>query len=146
MSDGFLGIFELFLGVYLLYGAVTAKGQFYKTDNVKKGMEEKYKKTIRLFCVLLGIPMTINGVFGTFVKGPLKDAQLLDLLDLLTKITFVLWILSFIGVIVLFILVFKMTDRTKAAQPGGSGKPAPRAAFEFDEEEINNKPGKPNKK
>lgn len=141
-GSGFLNIFELFLGVYMLYGAVTAKGQFYKTDNVKKGMEEKYKKIIRLFCVLLGIPMTIIGAFGTFIKGAMTDMALLELLN---KVIFALWILSFIGVIILFVLVFRMTDRTKTSKPGGSGKPAPRAAFEFDEEEINNKPGKPNK-
>ena len=142
MSDGFLGIFELFLGVYMFYGAATAKGQFYKTDNVKKGMEEKYKKTIRLFCIILGIPMTFNGAFGTFIKGVMKDEALRELL---TKVTFGLWIFSFIGVIILFILVFRMTDRTKVDRPG-SGKPALSSAFEFDEEEINNKPGKINKK
>lgn len=56
--DGFTQIFDLcmaFAGVYMLYSAVTGAGSLFKTETVKKGLEEQYKKYMRLFCIFGGV-------------------------------------------------------------------------------------------
>lgn len=59
-------LFDLFLvlaGFYMLYGAFTRKGSLFKTENVKKGMEEKYRNFMRWFCLYGGILAVAAGAF-----------------------------------------------------------------------------------
>lgn len=57
-------------GVYMLYSAVTGKGSLYKTDNIKKGLEEKYRKLIRLLCTVGGLLAVAQGAFDHFKIEP----------------------------------------------------------------------------
>lgn len=123
-------VFEIGVGVYLLYGAITGKGQMFQTENIKKDKIEAYKKLVRIMCFIIGPMLAALGVVDY-----LNTANPSDVLRL---VSIVLMVLSFIGVAVLFVIAFRMTDRTKKA---AQGKPkAPTAAFQFDEEDKQ-KPG-----
>lgn len=120
-------LFEVGLGAYLLYGALTQKGQMYKNDNIKKGMEEKYRKLMRLFGFTLGPMMLALGVVDYFSAN---NASLKTLM-------LVLWGLTMAGIVLMFVLTLRMTDRAKAKSGSGASarqKGAPRAAFEFEED------------
>ncbi len=137
--DNMFAIFEVGLGVYILYGAVIKPGQMFKNENIKKGMEEQYRKMIRLFSFILGPLMIATGVVDYLNTRSGNGGWNLPL--------FILWGLTFIGMVFLFVFALRMTDRSKKSQSAGKPrgeKPAPRAAFEFDEEEK--RPSAPNKR
>lgn len=60
----------VFSGVYMLYSAVTGKGSLYKTDNIKKGLEEKYQKLVRLLCTAGGVLALAQGALDYFKVEP----------------------------------------------------------------------------
>ena len=60
-SISLFDVLMLGIGVYVLIGGIRGKGRLYSTGNVKKGMEEKYQKTMRLIYTILGVLMTLNG-------------------------------------------------------------------------------------
>lgn len=137
--DNMFVIFEVGLGVYILYGAIMKSGQMFKNENIKKGMEEQYRKLIRLFSFILGPLMIATGVVDYLNTRSGNASWNIPLI--------VLWGLTFIGMVFLFVFALRMTDRSKKSQSAGKSrgeKPAPRAAFEFDEEEK--KPSAPNKR
>ena len=57
-------------GIYMLYGAITGKGSLYKTDNVKKGREQSYRKLVRLFCLPGGLLAVAQGLLDYFGIQP----------------------------------------------------------------------------
>lgn len=121
------GVFEIGVGVYLLYGAFTGKGQMYQTDNIKKDKVDEYKKAVRLMCFILGPMLAALGAVDTI------NAQ--NPSSILRIISIVLMVLTFIGVAVLFVIAFRMTDRSKPAKAKKGHESAPAAAFEFDDED-----------
>ena len=137
--DNMFVIFEVGLGVYILYGAIMKTGQMFKNENIKKGMEEKYRNMMRTLSFILGPLMIATGVVDYLNIRSGNGSWNIPL--------GILWGLTFVGVILLFVFTLRMTDRSKkqesAGRPRGE-KPAPRAAFEFDEEEK--KPSVPNKR
>lgn len=136
--DNMFVIFEVGLGVYVLYGAIMKSGQMFKNENIKKGMEEQYRNMIRTFSFILGPLMIALGVVDYLNVNSGNGGWAIPL--------YILWGLTFLGFMLLFVFTLRMTDRSKkqsAGRPNGE-KPAPRAAFEFDEEEK--KPSAPNKR
>lgn len=123
-----LGMFEAALGAYILYCAITGKGQLYKNDKIKKGMEKQYFKSMRNISWALGPAMLITGVV---------DMSNADRQNPVLNIAFgVLMGLTFILIAVMFVMSYRMTDRTKVAQAKQKGEqPLSRAAFEFDEDD-----------
>lgn len=137
--DNMFVIFEVGLGVYILYGAVMKSGQMFKNENIKKGMEEKYRHLVRLFSFILGPLMIALGVVDYLNASSGNGGWTIPL--------YILWGLTLVGIVLLFVVTLRMTDRSKNSQSAGrprGEKPAPRAAFEFDEEEK--KPSAPNKR
>lgn len=129
--DNLLGLFELALGGYLIYCAITGKGQIYKNENIKKGMEKKHTAAMRLFSAFLGPLMAALGVldyFSSRISGTWVKPTLI-----------ILWAISLLGMVALFIVSFKMTDRKKPVQQQKQEKPSSRAAFEFDEDDEQKK-------
>ena len=63
-------LFEIIAGVYMLYCAITGKGSIYKNENLKKGVEEKYKKYVRWFCLYGGLLAVATGVLDYFRIEP----------------------------------------------------------------------------
>ena len=41
----------LAMGAYVLFAGITGKGNLYATENIKKGMEEAFRKTMRARCL-----------------------------------------------------------------------------------------------
>lgn len=140
--NNLFSVFELIAGGYLLYGAITGKGQIYQNENIKKGMEAQYYKTIRICCAIVGPIMLLQGVLDyMYVSSPSPALQ---------TATSILLAASMLGVAVLFFLTIRMTDRSKVKRQRQGKSTAPRSAFEFEEEDrndriSNNKPGKGNK-
>ncbi len=137
--DNMFVIFEVGLGVYILYGAVMKTGQMFKNENIKKGMEEQYRNMVRLFSFILGPLMIALGVVDYLNASSGNGSWNIPLI--------ILWGLTLVGIVLLFVFTLRMTDRSKKNQSAGrprGEKPAPRAAFEFDEEEK--KPSAPNKR
>ena len=62
--------FVVFAGIYMLYGAATGKGSLFKTDRVKKGMEEKYLRFMRGFCLVGGLLGLATGALDYLKLAP----------------------------------------------------------------------------
>ncbi len=116
--------------------AVMNKGQIYTTNNVKKGMEEKYKKTMRILCFVLGPLMLATGLIdmNASTVDPTTGMSVLD--PTMRTISMVLWIVSMIVIGIMFVSALRMTDREKAKKNRTNNQPpAPRSAFEFDDDD-----------
>lgn len=62
---GTIGLFDLLLiamGAYVLFAGVTGKGKLYNVDNLKEGMEVKFKKTMRVLFIVIGLSMLLNSL------------------------------------------------------------------------------------
>lgn len=129
MYNNLFGFFEVAIGIYALYSAITGKGQLLKNDNVKKGMEQRYKKWMRILGAFLGPVMLGLGALDIY-----NSTQEVPVLPWLMT---ALMIASGILVVLLVVAAVRMTDRSKAtAQGNAPQKGAPRAAFEFDDEDA----------
>lgn len=132
MGDSFFSLINLVIGAYLLYSAITGSGRLYQNENIKKGMEAQYKKRLRIMAFILSPFMLAQSAIDYFYPD---DANM-------RAVSFALYVVSLIAVVALFIISYRMTDRTKssARKPGSPGqKSAPRSAFEFDDEETDKK-------
>jgi len=69
-----LDLFVVIAGAYMLYWAITGKGTLYKSENIKKGMEEKYKKVIKWFCLSGGVLAVLFGVLDYMRIEPIATA------------------------------------------------------------------------
>lgn len=121
-----LGMFELALGAYIFYCAVTGKGQLYTNENIKKGLERQYKQSMRNISWALGPVMLATGAID------MLNAE--RQIPALSIAFWVLFFLSFLLIAAMFTVSFRMTDREKAAQSKQKGQqPLPHSAFDFDE-------------
>lgn len=72
--DNYTQMFDVCIilaGLYMLYCAITGKGSLYRTDNIKKGQEESYQKTMRRLCLVGGIFAVPQGLLDFFKIQPL---------------------------------------------------------------------------
>ena len=129
-SLGLMTIFELFIGVYLIYAAIKGDGKLYENDYLKCSKEE-YVKTMRKLAALTGVLMIISG-----------GLELLGVVDPASVAALILWGISFASIIVMMVYSVKKTDREAANagrptnQPNSEKPHDPlRAAFVFDEED-----------
>lgn len=130
----FFNIFEIVLGLYLLYAAVTGKGKYYENEFCKVPREQ-YVKVMRIFAWCVGVLIMVSPIL-----------QLTGVITETSPWGWILWCVNMLGIIGMLIANVKMTDRekAKAAQGRTPSKPAGKdvsAAFVFDEDD-----GKPEKK
>jgi hypothetical protein len=85
-------------GIYMLYCAITGKGQVYNSNTIKKGMEEKYRDFMKKFCYAGGVVAIVTGVLDYFHIEPYAT---------------IVFCIFFAMVVVLIVYFFKNTDRTK---------------------------------
>ena len=123
--ENLFGIFEIGVGVYLLYGAISGKGQMFQTENIKKDKVEAYKKAVRRVSFILGPLMVIMGAVDVAYTANPLPALRIALYTLLG--------LTFAGVVTLVVIALRMTDRTKKASDKPEKSSVPNAAFDFDE-------------
>ncbi|MVB12198.1 hypothetical protein CAFE_29300 [Caprobacter fermentans] len=96
---GYNQIFDLFLGlsgIYMLYCGFTGRGSLYRTDHVKKGMEEKYTRVIRWFC--------LPGGFFAIAAGVLDNWRITPY-DKILIIVFAVFVIAFA------VLMIRLTER-----------------------------------
>jgi Flp pilus assembly protein TadB len=92
----FMDLFQGAIGVYLLFCVITGKGSIYKNDHVKAGMEVKYRKAIRIFCIAVGILSVVDAVLDYFNVQPFAT---------------LLFGASAILVVALFVVIARLTER-----------------------------------
>ena len=107
-------------GAYLLISAVTGKGKIYENPNVKKGKEEKYRKTLRA------------ALFGLSFLSILQ--ALSSILNWNKTLSIALWCALMLGFIALIVFTVRLTDRSvKPEEQLPKSKKHP--AFDFDDED-----------
>lgn len=123
----FMSYFQLGLGLYLLYCGISGKGAIYDDKNIKKDQRPKYRKYMRIFSLVISVLMLAGAVvdFVAFSQESPDPAW--------NTARTVLWATSMVVLIGIIVISVRMTDRTKSSNP--TRHTAPRAAFEFDDEE-----------
>lgn len=128
----FFNVFEIAIGVYLLYCAATGKGKYYENPYCKVPYE-KYVKIMRILALIVGVFIMVSPIL-----------QLAGLIEPNSTVSWIFWWLSMAGIVGMFVANIRMTDRekAKAAQSGAAKQNASgpahdplRAAFVFDDEE-----------
>lgn len=129
-SFGMLTMFELLIGVYLIYAAIKGEGKLYENEYLNCSREE-YVKGMRKLAALTGVLMILS--CGLELSGIIAPASIAGL---------VLWAVSFASIILMMVYSMKKTDReaAKAGRPTNQSNPEKpydplRAAFVFDEED-----------
>jgi fatty-acid desaturase len=62
-GSNFMIIFELIVGGYMLYSAITGRGKLYVNDNIVKDKKEEYFKLLRLFFAVAGPLLLLEALF-----------------------------------------------------------------------------------
>lgn len=134
-------LLQFFIGVYLLYCAVTGKGKVLENEFLKVPREE-YVKKLRILAAISGTVLTVSS--GLEYAGVIVPGSTLGWIS---------WGVGFASILPMMIYSSRSTDReaAKANQAATAQSAAPkkdplRAAFVFDDEEAEaDKPTDPGK-
>lgn len=116
------------IGLYLLYSAISGRGRIFDAEFVKEGMEAKHKKAMRISCLAAAVIMIAAGVVSALDGfGKLQTVSMI-LFGLLCAVfvAAIIWTGKYVD---------KNAKREAQQQPGGGTLRAPKAAFEFDDDE-----------
>lgn len=116
------------IGLYLLYSAISGRGRIFDAEFVKEGMEAKHKKAMRISCLAAAVIMIAAGVVSALDGfGKLQTVSMI-LFGLLCAVfvAAIIWTGKYVD---------KNAKREAQQQPGGGVLRAPKAAFEFDDDE-----------
>lgn len=116
------------IGLYLLYSAISSRGRIFDAEFVKEGMEAKHKKAMRISCLAAAVIMIAAGVVSALDGfGKLQTVSMI-LFGLLCAVfvAAIIWTGKYVD---------KNAKREAQQQPGGGTLRAPKAAFEFDDDE-----------
>jgi len=122
-DTSFFAMFELAIGVYLLYAAAVGRGKIYENENLKIPREQ-YVRVMRKLCAVTGSLLTLSNLL-----------ILLGVIPEMSGMGMVLWALGLASIIVMAVYSARSSDRN--APRGGQGAKKEdrlRAAFEFDDE------------
>ena len=129
-SFGMLTMFELLIGVYLIYAAIKGDGKLYENDYLKCSREE-YVKGMRRLALLTGVIMLLS-----------SGLELLGITEPNSVLSWILWFITFGSIILMMVYSVKKTDREAAKAGKSTGAASPenphdplRAAFVFDDDE-----------
>lgn len=124
-------LFQVAVGVYMLYGAITGKNKLFELRFPKEGKKELYRKWTRIIFAAAGVLLLLMAGI-TILGNVLPEGH-----PAVSPLGVVLLVLSFTALTALLVLLalrLIWTDRKAQASRVGRGT-APRAAFFFDEEE-----------
>lgn len=116
------------IGLYLLYSAISGRGRIFDAEFVKEGMEAKHKKAMRISCLAAAVIMIAAGVVSALDGfGKLQTVSMI-LFGFLCAVfvAAIIWTGKYVD---------KNAKREAQQQPGGGTLRAPKAAFEFDDDE-----------
>lgn len=116
------------IGLYLLYSAISGRGRIFDAEFVKEGMEAKHKKAMRISCLAAAVIMIAAGIVSALDGfGKLQTVSMI-LFGLLCAVfvAAIIWTGKYVD---------KNAKREAQQQPGGGTLRAPKAAFEFDDDE-----------
>lgn len=125
-------IFDIILlgiGIYALYMGIVGKGKVYQNEFIKSGMEAQYKMVTRLSCIGVALCMVASGIVAA-----LDGYGKYDLVGyILLGVALVIFIA---GMVATGNMVDKKAKKeAEAKRMQGRDMKAPKAAFEFDENE-----------
>lgn len=127
-SVSLFDIVMFIIGLYLLYSAISGRGRIFDAEFVKEGMEAKHKKAMRISCLAAAVIMIAAGVVSALDGfGKLQTVSMI-LFGLLCAVfvAAIIWTGKYVD---------KNAKREAQQQPGGGVLRAPKAAFEFDDDE-----------
>ena len=116
------------IGLYLLYSAISGRGRIFDAEFVKEGMDAKHQKAMRISCLAAAVIMIAAGVVSALDGfGKLQTVSMI-LFGLLCAVfvAAIIWTGKYVD---------KNAKREAQQQPGGGTLRAPKAAFEFDDDE-----------
>lgn len=82
----------------MLYWAITGRGKLYKSETIKKGMEEKYKKVIKWFCLSGGVLAVLFGILDYLKLEPFAT---------------ILFVILCVIVVLVSVIIVGLTDHNK---------------------------------
>lgn len=127
-----LSVFDIIMlgiGLYVLYLGIIGKGQVYDAKYVKEGMESNHKAIIRICCLIISICMIAPAIVAACDGyGEYKIVK---------TVFFVIAVVIFIAGMIATGNMIDKEARKEAEEKRMSGHDlkAPRAAFEFDDDE-----------
>ena len=129
-SFGIMTMFELFIGIYLIYAAIKGEGKLYENEYLNCSREE-YVKGMRILALITGLLMLAS-----------SGLELLNVVDPVSALGIILWVMTFICIVLMMVNSVKKTDRAAAKAGKSTAQSHPekphdplRAAFVFDDEE-----------
>lgn len=138
--DNMFSLLQVFIGVYLLYCAITGKGKVLENEFLKVPREE-YVKKLRIFAAISGAVLTVSSGLeyaGVIVAG--------------STLSWIAWGVGFVSILPMMIYSSRSTDKEAAkanqattAQNAAPKKDPLRAAFIFDDEDEADKSADPGK-
>jgi hypothetical protein len=78
----------------MLYSAISGKGSFYKDENIKSDMKEKYKKLIKCFCLFGGLIAVAYGAFDFLKIEPIATILFVILCAILLFVIVAIMVLT----------------------------------------------------
>lgn len=132
-SLNMMTMFELFIGVYLLYAVIKGEGKLYENEYLNCPREE-YVKGMRKLALITGVLMLVS-----------CGLEFFKVVEPGSTMGWILWLLTFLSILMMMVYSIKKTDRvaakagritvySKTEQPDKNYDPL-RAAFVFDDEE-----------
>lgn len=143
----------LAIGVYVLYSGISGKGRLYNVENLKEGMEKKFKSTMRKLYIGLGAVMSLNAGASLLKTGfyemkeitaatetakatydwVLQEGKSLGAFSFLTPkaldiITYVLLGLSMALIVLMIIAIRKLTNKPAPGQGKSSAQGGARSS------------------
>ena len=135
-SFGIMTMFELFIGIYLIYAAIKGEGKLYENEYLNCSREEDVK-VMRVLAAITGVLLMITG-----------GLELFGIVDPASVEALILWAVGFASIIAMLIYSSKKTDRAAARAGRPTNLPESktpydplRAAFVFDEEDEEEQAG-----
>ncbi len=143
-SNMVMVIFKAFIAGYLIVGAIRGKGRLIDNE-YPKCKPETYRLVMRILCAVTGIIVLINSGIE-FLANSSYSALLPLTAQEYAKLGTVVWAIGLVALLALVVANIMLTDR-KAAEAARKKQEAERthstpndplrAAFVFDEEEVN---------
>lgn len=133
---GMMTLFELLIGVYLIYAAIKGEGKLYENEFLNCSREE-YVKGLRILGAITGVLMLLSG-----------GLELIGVVDPASVWALILWAISFASIVAMMVYSVKKTDRAAAKANTPTNRPQSdkpydplRAAFVFDDEDEEEQQG-----
>lgn len=100
----FMIIFDIFIGVYLLYYAIKGSGKAYENDYPEE-MQTEHRRLLRLFCWITGAPLLVLSILE--YMSPDKAMSIWSIIS----------IIYILGCVVTYFIIFRIKFKEYLKDP-----------------------------